>query len=97
MRQTCDEQATTSQNRRVATGRLYRQSADVDEGEGRWRSSSMKGRAKHIRMRPPGVECATRARAGQPNLRRTEEHRVYLVEVAVVPLEDVVEGSSVVR
>src|SRR4029450_11684940 len=97
MRQTYDSRATTSQNRRVATGTALPMMSTLPKARGGLRSGFMKGGAKHIRIHSPGVKRATGARTCQPDLGRTEEHRVYLVEVAVVPLEDLVERSPVVR
>jgi hypothetical protein len=43
---------------------------------------------QHLRVQTPRVERVPGFRAGEPDLRGTEEQRIDLVEVAAVALED---------
>jgi hypothetical protein len=49
------------------------------------------GKAEHLRIEAPGSEGPAAGRAGDSNLRRAEEERIDLIEVAVIALEQVAE------
>ena len=51
---------------------------------------------QHAGVDPPRVERPSARRARQPHFGGAEQHRVDLIEVAVVALEDVVERRAVV-
>ena len=54
-------------------------------------------RPQDVSVEPSGVKRAPARGARQPHLAGTEQHRVDLIEVVVVPFEDVVERRAVVR
>src|SRR6476619_7263575 len=56
----------------------------------------VEARVQHLGMQPAGVEGSPRLGAGQPDLRRAKQKGVDLVEVPLVPLEDVVERRAVI-
>ena len=69
---------------RAQDGDVHRQSAPEER------------RAQHVGFEPTRVERPSARRARQPHFGRAEEHRVDLIEVVVVALEDVVERRAVV-
>src|ERR1700682_2576331 len=63
---------------------------------GRQSSALEERREQHVRVEPPGVKRPPARRAAEADLGGAEEHRVDLIEVVIVALEDVVEGRAVV-